>query len=206
LTTVTKSVDEMIDDAIERLPFLRRKIVQRNLARNPEKREEIADQVLLKMSEDPQASAVFGSSIAAGMASGSITAKTPFSLDIDKLEQLIQLILKYLPQILQLFKLFASIAVFFLLSLTVEARATAAPPNCAGGVCEMKARVQPISDTSPRVAAIPISYRVAAAFPVVSSVVNQARPVAVIANTRQRFIAKPVRAFLGGFRPFKRCR
>jgi len=34
VTTVTKSVDEMIDDAIERLPFLRRRIVQRKLASN----------------------------------------------------------------------------------------------------------------------------------------------------------------------------
>lgn len=203
MTTVTKSVDEMIDDAIERLPFLRRKIVQRNLARNPEKREEIADQVLLKMSEDPQASAVFGSSIAAGMASGSITAKTPFSLDIDKLEQLIQLILKYLPQILQLFKLFVSIALFIVFSLAMESRVFAAsPPNCANGVC----RLQQVSSTSPRVAAVPISPRIAAAVPVVSSVVNQARPVAVIANTRQRFSTKPVRAFLGWLRPLNRCR
>lgn len=193
MTTVTKSVDEMIDDAIERLPFLRRRIVQRKLASNPEKREEIADQVLLKMSEDPQASAVFGSSIAAGMASGSITAKTPFSLDIDKLEQLIQLILKYLPQILQLFKLFVSIAVFIVFSLAIESRVFAASPDCANGVC----RLQQVSSTSPRVAAVPISPRIAAAVPVVSSVVNQARPVAVIANTRQRFSAKPVRAFLG---------
>lgn len=119
MATVTKSVDEMIDDAIERLPFLRRKIVQRNLARHPHKREEIADQVLLKISEDPAAIAIFGSSIAEGIASGSITAQTPFSIDIDKLEQLIQLILKYLPQILQLFMLFVSIAMFFVISLSI---------------------------------------------------------------------------------------
>lgn len=125
MATVTKSVDEMIDDAIERLPFLRRKIVQRNLARHPHKREEIADQVLLKISEDPAAIAIFGSSIAEGIASGSITAQTPFSIDIDKLEQLIQLILKYLPQILQLFMLFVSIAMFFVASLAFSSTSAA---------------------------------------------------------------------------------
>ena len=119
MATVTKSVNEIIDDTIERLPFLRRKIVQRHFARHPEKREELADQVLLSISTDPAAIAIFGSSIAEGIASGSITAQTPFSIDIDKLEQLIQLILKYLPEILKLFMLFVSIAMFFLISLSI---------------------------------------------------------------------------------------
>ena len=229
MATVTKTVDEMIDNAIERLPFLRRKIVNHNLAHNPHRREEIADRVLLELSKDSAAEAIFGSSIAAGIESGAITAKTPIGIDVDKLAKILELIFTYLPKILDLLKLFASIVIFFAISLAMSSIATAQETkqignlvlnggDCANGTCPLRARVsavvglQPVSSayaspqSAPRYATSPIRPRVASVVPVVSSVVNQARPVAAIANTRQRIRSRPVRSFLGYLRPVPRRR
>lgn len=214
MATVTKSVDEMIDDAIERLPFLRRNIVKRNLARNPAKRVEIADQVLLALSEDTAAKTAFGAGISEGIASGAITAQTPIGIDVDKLEQILALIFKYLPQILQLFQLFVSIAIFLAAMLAVASSssiALAQGGNCANGVCSLGARaaavvgLQPVSDSSPRIAASPISPQIAAVVPRFSTVFNQARPLAVLATTRKRFETKPVRSLIWGSKPICRA-
>ncbi len=212
MATVTKTVDEMIDNAIERLPFLRRKIVNHNLAHNPHRREEIADRVLLELSKDSAAEAIFGSSIAAGIESGAITAKTPIGIDVDKLAKILELIFTYLPKILDLLKLFASIVIFFAISLAMSSVATAQETkqlgnlildggDCANGVCPLRARVsaavglQPVSYTSSqvaiRVADDPIS-------PPIESV--------TVTNTRQRIRSKPVRSFLGYLRPASRRR
>jgi hypothetical protein len=213
-TIVTKSVNELIDDAIESLPPFRRGMVKRNLARNPAKREEIADRVLMRMSEDERISPVMGAGFAAGIASGAITASTPVGIDVDKLKQIMDLIFEYLPKILQLLSLFMSVAWFLIAILAVASTgstALAQGGNCANGVCSLGSRVsavvglQSVSDTSPRVATSPLSPRIAAVAPAVSAVVNQARPVAFIANTRQRFESKPVRSFIGS-RPILRVR
>ena len=215
-TTITKSVNDLIDDAIESLPFIRRRMVKRNLQRNPENREEIADRVLLRMSEDDRVAPVMGAGFAAGIASGTITASTPVGIDVDKLKQIMELIFEYLPKILQLLSLFMSVATFFVMSLAIGSSTFAQGGNCANGVCTLRARVsaavglQPVSHASPRVATrpgfatSPISPRIAALAPLVSTVINQTRPVAVIANARQRFASRPLRAFLGSLRPIKR--
>ena len=229
MATVTKTVDEMIDNAIEDLPFVRRRIVKRKLANNPEKRAEIADQVLLALSKDETTDTAFGDGTAQGFASGAITAQTPIGIDVDKLAKILELIFTYLPKILDLLKLFASIVIFFAISLAMSSIATAQETkqignlvlnggDCANGTCPLRARVsavvglQPVSSayaspqSAPRYATSPIRPRVASVVPVVSSVVNQARPVAAIANTRQRIRSRPVRSFLGYLRPVPRRR
>jgi hypothetical protein len=85
----------LIDQAIENLPPLRRGIYSR-LMKNDKIRSKVHDFVLSKCCDEmPQEMSSF-------MSINGFNANTTFDLDIEKVEEWIQLILKYLPQILAL--------------------------------------------------------------------------------------------------------
>lgn len=98
---VTKTVSQLVDDAIDSLPPLRRRLTKGYFRRKPEERDELESRMMLAISDDSD----FEVSYADGMRSGAITASTPLQLDPAKVQQWIELFLKYLPIILKLFGL-----------------------------------------------------------------------------------------------------
>lgn len=207
---------DAVDMAVERLPLLRRRIVQRHFRWNPEKRLDCTERAMDSLGVDTRMASIGLAGLVSGFADGTITADTRIQIDLDQLERLLQILLEYLPKLLEiLIPIFTgglSAVLLFALIVAVGSSGQIAlaqgGPNCANGVCSLTAgataRMQPVSDTSPRVAAGPISPRIAAVVPRVSAVVNQFRPRAVIANTRQRFESKPVRSFFSGRQPIRR--
>lgn len=98
MATKEVTLNQLLDDAVETLPFVRRKIMQARM-RNPRARAKVLDELQLSIYEDPRAASM---GIQPAFGSASFTAETPFSIDIDNLERILKLIVEYLPQIIQL--------------------------------------------------------------------------------------------------------
>lgn len=99
MQTVVKTINEFIDEAVEQLPGLRRRIVKRAFARNPQEKQDVADRLMLAMSENPEIKAM---GLATGFVSGAFKADTPFAIDLDNLERFLQIVVEYLPKILEI--------------------------------------------------------------------------------------------------------
>lgn len=194
------TLNGLLDEALGQLKPWQKWAVERNFKRQPANRRQVLHAVEMHLAKTSP-------TLMTVMDAESFTADTPFTTTPAGKGELLQVILDNLPAILDaIIKLIGLFGAFLFACTLLANSANAAGPNCAnGGVCSLGAcsavRVQ---STSPRFVASPISPRIAAVAPVVSTVVNQARPVAIITNTRQRFEYKPVRAFLGGLRPVKR--
>lgn len=134
MTQVQISLNEAIDQATERLPFLRRRIAKRAFRRDPELKAEVADRIMVGAEKDERFEACC-LGLCSGYASGSISASTSFGIDLDNLERFLQIIVEYLPKILEIvlkfIPLFVSVAVFAcLIGLSSIASA-----QCDGNVC-----------------------------------------------------------------------
>lgn len=135
MTTRTITISEALDMAVAKLPPLRRTVMRMRL-RSEGFRSRTLAELRLKLSEDAECCAMLGDSFGAGLADESFGDETPFSIDLGNLEQFLQLILKYLPQILEIiFKLFAAIT-FIALSLSMSGSANA-QMVCANGQCQL---------------------------------------------------------------------
>lgn len=116
MTQVTITVNEILDRSADQLPWLRRKIAKRRL-RNDEYREAAADELRLKLCEDEECKEM---GLAPVFGSEAIGNDTPFAIDLDKLERLFQIALKYLPQFLDIIlPLFTSILIFLIASVFI---------------------------------------------------------------------------------------
>lgn len=126
---VTTTVSEQIDIAIEGLPHFRRKMIQRHYARKPEEREALEDAMMASLAKDPEIETLgFGTAFS----SGRMSARDPFSIDMDKLEKFLQLIIKYLPTLLEiLLPLFLRVGPVILLAvlLTLPSNTYAQEPQ-----------------------------------------------------------------------------
>ncbi len=95
------TLDAQLDNAVNRLPPVRRAIYKR-LLKSAEVRADVCDVLLLKLQSDSAAMALVPSS-----GQESFTATTPFSIDPENLEKWLAIIVKYLPMVLDiLFKFF----------------------------------------------------------------------------------------------------
>lgn len=94
-------MSELLDQTVERLPFLRRKVAQRRL-RNDRYREAFLDEFCLKCCENPEVAGILGVPTCSGLMSGAITATDKFAIDPDKLERLFQILIEYLPKLLEI--------------------------------------------------------------------------------------------------------
>lgn len=95
---ITKSVNELIDEAVEELPFIRRRMTKRWLARG-DNHAELSDSVMLKLCDCEEVKAM---GLSQGFASGAIAADTPIGFDPENLRKFLDLIIEYLPKILQI--------------------------------------------------------------------------------------------------------
>ena len=146
---VVKTISEVCDDAVNELPFLRRKFVQGQFKRKPAKRAEFEERAMLLFAEHPDVQAVvvnlddaeseveFDSPVlfAEALMAGTIQADTPFAIDTDKLREILDLLIEYAPKILEivltLISLFGAILLLLLLPQSAVAAQDAyvfAPP------------------------------------------------------------------------------
>lgn len=130
------SMSELLDQSVERLPFLRRKVAQFRLRNNSKYRTAVLDELCLKCCDNPEAAEILGTVACAGLMSGEITATTKFNIDPDKLERLFQILIEYLPKLLEiLLPLFAQMAWFLLAFSLLGSAANAQQCDPATGQC-----------------------------------------------------------------------
>lgn len=142
MPTVTKTVNQLIDEAVDQLPFLRRRIVKRAFARNPQEKQDVAVRLMLAMSENEEIKAM---GLATGFASGAIAADTPFAIDLGNLERFFQIVVEYLPKILEIVLKFLPL----FMSLLVLAIGCCAEPVMAETAAEAYLRAEATVCESP---------------------------------------------------------
>lgn len=99
----TTTMNKLIDEAAEKLPFLRKRVMKRLLA-VPSTREEIVDICALKLSENSALKAHTKTFNAAEtFNSESFTGDTPIGIDPDIKKIIIDALMKLLPLLIQLF-------------------------------------------------------------------------------------------------------
>lgn len=99
----TLTLNRALDEAVAKLPFFRRKAVQWKL-RNPDFREGVLAELAAELSEAPEMEDMNVSAFAAaGPPTGARSfADVPIGIDPAKLAAFLDLILKYLPAIIDL--------------------------------------------------------------------------------------------------------
>jgi hypothetical protein len=151
MSTRTITIAEVLDLAVQRLPRLRRGVTKMRL-RNPMYREHLLAELRLHASTDTECFALMGQPFADSLSDASIGDATPFAIDLDKLDQLITLFMKWLPKILELvdlLKLFTLVA-FLLLSVPTPAAA-----QCANGQCVLRAAARIVAAPVNVVSSVP---------------------------------------------------
>jgi len=109
------SLSELLSQAVDSLPLLRRKVIQRRFRRNPEYRQAVLDEIAIKLVDDERAVEILGTRFCEQLLSGDCTVETAFETDrIDNLERLLKIIVEYLPQILAIvLRLFGAFVLVF---------------------------------------------------------------------------------------------
>jgi hypothetical protein len=106
------NINALLDQAIEKLPLVRRMLYKR-LVKNEEARRDVCAVLIHKLQADSNAMALLPN-----MSLDSFTATTPFTIDPDKLAKFLEILVKYLPMILDIiFKFFVSVLLLCLIPL-----------------------------------------------------------------------------------------
>lgn len=112
------TINEAIDKAVAKMRPIRRAVMQRRL-QNADYREQVANELLLKLWDDKNCCALVPElGIAKG--SDSFTATTTFAVNPENLEKFLQIILTYLPQILELILKFLPLLMSLLTFVTLS--------------------------------------------------------------------------------------
>lgn len=121
------SLSQALDQAVAKLPLLRRVTTQRRFRRNPEYRTAVLEEIAIKLVDDQRAVEILGADFCENLLHGSITVETAFEVDrIDNFERLLKIIVEYLPQILSLIlRLFASLILALIFSIAASSTANA---------------------------------------------------------------------------------
>lgn len=101
---MTHTLPQAVDLAIDQLGPVRKSFMKR-LMNRPKIREAIIENVALKLSDDERVKALgpeFGQYLGQVMSGQTGLMTAAFSIDTAKLEQLLKLIVEYLPQIIQI--------------------------------------------------------------------------------------------------------
>lgn len=135
MSTIQKNLEELVWDAIERAPWWRRGPYRRRMRRD-RSREIILQELRMKLADCDRCAEMGYQQL---MRSSAVTNTTRFEVDLDNLEQFFQLILEYLPQIMEMILSFfddssrravrAASVVLVLLGLAQTSRVTAQELN-----------------------------------------------------------------------------
>jgi hypothetical protein len=121
-------IDDAVDMAVERLPLIRRRVLQRRL-RNADYRRTFTDELLLKLHDDEDCCAI-------GMQTTIAAGEREFGFDPANLQKFLEIIIKYLPQLLAIIlPLFMSLLPLIALLLLPTGNAAAQTTVCENGVC-----------------------------------------------------------------------
>lgn len=93
----TTTMNAMLDQAVEKLPPLRKRIMKRILS-NPERREEVIDLCAVKLAENPKLKGY-----AATFNAESFDGNTEMGINPDNLKIILDALMKFLPILIQLF-------------------------------------------------------------------------------------------------------
>lgn len=109
------SVSKLVDEAVDELPFLRRRLTKAYFRFRPEAKElcclqamaavaasECCDYTVWPLQSFGDEPSGNGMTLAAAFEAGTVDVDTPFAIDLDKLERLLQMIIQYLPKILEI--------------------------------------------------------------------------------------------------------
>lgn len=204
--TVDVTLNGLLDEALSQLKPWQLWAVERNFKRQPANRRQVLHSLEMHLAKTNPA-------LITTMDAEGFGADTPFRTTVAGKGELLQIILDNLPAILEaivkLIGLFSAILLACMLSTSSASAqdcavsSTQGGPNCANGVCSLRARVSAavglpaVSHSSPQ-AAYAVAYTVAAPLH------TPASAVAVTVSTRQRVRYRPLRAGLSGFRPVTR--
>jgi hypothetical protein len=111
------TINEAIDKAVAKMRPIRRAVMQRRL-QNTDYREQVADELLLKLWAD-KGCCTLVPELGIAKGSDSFTATTTFAVDPENLEKFLQIILTYLPQILELILRFLPLLMSLLTFVTL---------------------------------------------------------------------------------------
>lgn len=122
------SVNQLLEAAVDKLPPLRKRVTKLRM-RNPRYREQVANEVAMHLAESDRVASL-GVKIPINDAQFGMDSK--IGIDPGKLEELLKIIVTYLPQILDIImRLFAPAIAFLVVSLA----ASLAMAQCPGGRC-----------------------------------------------------------------------
>lgn len=159
MTTTQITLSEATDKAIEKLPFLRRKTTKFYL-RFPKVREAYMDRLRLSLYDDARCMEMFP---VASLLTESFTEDTPITMDLDQLERFLQIIIEYLPKILEIIlPLFALAAVLFAVTFSGPQPTYAGAPFVVLTEYQEEAEFAPLVLTSVKVRATPVRDFIAA--------------------------------------------
>lgn len=126
---------ELIDQAVNRLPRFRRRVMKRRL-RNQRVYQSVVEDLTVALYDDPRTASILPVAV---FAQDGFNENTPIVLDLDQFERMLQLIIEYLPQIIdvivKLLTLFGVVLLALGLALGTGATAQAQQTVCVGGQC-----------------------------------------------------------------------
>lgn len=144
MNVVQKTLSQCLDDAVATMPLFRRAVWQSRLMW-PGFRRRTLQELQERLHDDERSESLSfddGTAFARMLADDNFTADTPFAIDIDKLRELLKLILEFLPLILKLFTGFGVLLlVLVLLPTNADAqwlrrgRVVQSYSNCPSGQC-----------------------------------------------------------------------
>jgi hypothetical protein len=166
MTTRQITMLEAVDEAVERLGPLQRRIVKRRFNRFPQEKLDCCERCMLAATTDTRMAQIGMASVVQGFSSGTIQADTPFSIDLDQFEQFLKILIEYLPKLLEiLIPLFTSWMLPLAIAFSLAGSAVAQCPN---GQCPLPQRSAYVPYAAPIVEGQPVRNVVrAVAAPVV---------------------------------------
>lgn len=196
MSSPSYSVSELLDLAVDKLPPLRRRVVKLRLS-SRKYRDALLDELALKLCDNPESSAILGAGVVTGLMDGGISSQEKFGFDPANLEKLLQIIIKYLPELLAIIlPLFMQLAILMLV-LSIGSIASAqdcyTDPLTGREVCPLKKVAAAVGKTvnafgaaiTPNSVPLPVQYGQAYAAPVQCNCSPEPMPVQAPAVVQQ---------------------
>jgi hypothetical protein len=140
MSTTSVSMSELLDMAVDKLPPLRRTVAKFRLA-SRRYRSNLLNELCLHCCDNPDCSPLLGSAWS-GLMAGTISPTDKFGIDPDKLERLLQIIIEYLPKLLEIILPLFMQTILFVLAVCILG--SSANAQCAVDPITGQMRCQPI--------------------------------------------------------------
>lgn len=146
------SMSELLDLAVDKLPPLRRRVAKFRLSASRRYRNNVLDQLCIYCCDNPECAAIMGTATADGLMSGEISATDSFNLDLDQLERFLQILIEYLPKLLEIILPLFMQLVWVLLAFSIAG--SSANAQCSVDPITGQMKCQPIKKVLSTTAAV----------------------------------------------------